>query len=362
MSTTTFSRVSFTAPGPNFEHEIAQIPKPTPGDGQVLIKNKASAINPADFKRISYNIMVDQWPTSGGFESSGVVDEVGAGVDHVKQGDDVMAVGGMAGIPSFTFQEYTLVPAAFAALKPKSLSHEEAASLPWVLSLLSRNLTWLIMSVRIGAITAVASLYFGLGVPFDFLPAPNTPISGVKTVLVLGGASSVGAAAVQLLHIVGGYNVLATSSPKHFDNIKKLGASHVFDYNSASVVDEIRKIAPDGINAIFDAVNSVPLNKALLALFDGAETKILASLTTGVDVKAEDVPEGVQHTVTTMANLFKLPDGIAKTMEALSKLVEDGKYKVPIEVRKLDGGLESVGDGLKTMMKGVSGQKLVVSL
>jgi len=223
-------------------------------------------------------------------------------------------------------------------------------------------MTWLTKSSSIGAITAIASLYFGLGVPFDFLPAPSTPVSGVKTVLVLGGASSVGAAAVQLLHIAGGYNILATSSSKHFDNIKNLGASHVFDYKSASAIDEIRKVAPNGINAIFDAVNSVPLNTSFLTLFEGAETKILASLTTGVDVKAEDVPEGVQHTVTTMANLFKMPDGIAKTMEALTKMAEEGKYKVPIEVKKVGSGLESVGEGLKMMMKGVSGQKLVVSL
>ena len=137
MSSTTFSRVAFTAAGPDLQHEIIQVPKPSPGEGQILIKNKASAINPADYKRISYNIMVDQWPTSGGFETSGVVDEVGTGVTHVKKGDDVMSVGGMAGISSFGFQEYTLVPAAFAAPKPESLSHEEAASLPWVLCLLS---------------------------------------------------------------------------------------------------------------------------------------------------------------------------------------------------------------------------------
>lgn len=119
-----------TAPGPNLEHEIVQVPKPIPNDGEILIRNKAVAINPADFKRIAYNIMVDQWPTSSGFETSGVVEEVGTGVTHVKKGDDVIAVGGMAGMSSFGFQEYTLVPASFAALKPKSLSHEEAASLP----------------------------------------------------------------------------------------------------------------------------------------------------------------------------------------------------------------------------------------
>ena len=223
-------------------------------------------------------------------------------------------------------------------------------------------MTKLTISLSIGAITALASLHLGLGVSFDFLPKPSTPVSGIKTILVLGGASSVGAAAVQLLRIAGGYNILATSSPKHFDNIKNLGASNVFDYNSASVIDDIRKVAPHGINAIFDAVNSVPLNTSFLTLFEGAETKILASLNTGVDVKAEDVPEGVQHKVTTMANLFRMPDGIAKTMQALSKLAEKGRYKVPIEVKQVGSGLESVDEGLKAMMKGVSGQKLVVSL
>jgi len=130
MASTTFSRVSFPAPSSTFENEIIQFPKPSPGDGQILIKNKAFAINPADFKRIAYNMMVNQWPTSGGFETSGVIEAIGKGVTHVKEGDDVLSLAAGSGDPSFAFQEYSLVGAVNAALKPKSLSYEEAASLP----------------------------------------------------------------------------------------------------------------------------------------------------------------------------------------------------------------------------------------
>lgn len=130
MSSTTFSSFQFTAPGPDFQHEIIQVPKPTPKDGEVLIKNKAVAINPLDAKRIAYNLMIDNWPVGGGFEVSGVVDAVGAGVTHVKEGEEVFAVVGPTFNPTFGFQEYTLVPGGGVVSKPEKLSAQEAASLP----------------------------------------------------------------------------------------------------------------------------------------------------------------------------------------------------------------------------------------
>jgi len=130
MPSTTFSSLQFTAPGPDFQHEIIQLPKPTPKDEEVLIKNKAVAINPLDAKRIAFNLMIDNWPVGGGFEVAGVVDAVGAGVTHVKEGDEVFAVVGPTFDPTFGFQEYTMVPGGNVALKPTNLSAQEAASLP----------------------------------------------------------------------------------------------------------------------------------------------------------------------------------------------------------------------------------------
>lgn len=128
---TTHSTLFFTAPGPAFTHEIIQSPTQTaPGAGQVLIKNKAVSINPLDYKRIAYNVMVSKWPTSGGFEVAGIVEAVGAAVSHVKVGDEVVGLAGNAGLPSFGFQEKTVADGARVVGKPKNLSFEESVSLP----------------------------------------------------------------------------------------------------------------------------------------------------------------------------------------------------------------------------------------
>lgn len=132
----THYRLQFPEPSIDFKHEIVQVSTPVPGEGQILIKNKAVAINPGDWKRIVHNVRVASWPTSGGFDVAGVIHAVGAGVDNFKPGDEVVAMVGQteSGLPSFAFQEYTLTKASNAVRKPNNLSFEEAASLPYIQS------------------------------------------------------------------------------------------------------------------------------------------------------------------------------------------------------------------------------------
>lgn len=71
------------------------------------------------------------------------------------------------------------------------------------------------------------------------LPLPtNSPKSIGKTLLVWGGSSAVGAAAIQLAK-ASGLEVVATASPKNFGMVKEVGASEVFDYSTPSIVDDL---------------------------------------------------------------------------------------------------------------------------
>jgi len=126
----THSTLLFTAPGPSFTHSIHQTTTPTIASDQVLIRNKAISINPLDYKRIAYNVLVNQWPTSGGFEVAGIVEAVGDEVKHVRFGDAVVGVAGNGGGVSFGFQEKTRLDGRNVVSKPKGLSFEEAVSLP----------------------------------------------------------------------------------------------------------------------------------------------------------------------------------------------------------------------------------------
>jgi len=216
--------------------------------------------------------------------------------------------------------------------------------------------------------TAVSALHFGLGTALPFLEATDAaPVTGMDmhTVLVLGGSSTVGATAIQLLRLFSPRDtaILTTSSGKHAARLKALGASHVFDRASSSLIDDIHAGAPGGVNGILDLVGAAAADKRYLTLFATEGTRIMAPLVTGRDVGKEDVPEGVEFRGPLFTSaLWRVEGAIERTLKMMVEEVESGRLKVPGEVCVVGHGLEGVVDGLKIAMAGISGQKLVVSL
>ena len=149
--------------------------------------------------------------------------EVGRGVTPLKVGDRVLGHAlGMEEIinkPSESaFQRYTVVRVNMASPIPATISYEEACVFPLCLT------------------TAASGLFLNdhLSLPYPTLhPRPSE-----RTVPIWGGSSSVGSNAVQLA-VAAGCDVIATSSPKNFDYLKRLGAVEVFDYRSKTVVRDI---------------------------------------------------------------------------------------------------------------------------
>lgn len=90
----------------------------------------------------------------------------------------------------------------------------------------------------LGLSTAACGLFEKNQLALAHPPASGKVTSAGKTLLVWGGASSVGSNAIQLA-IAAGYQVVSTASPRNFDYVKRLGASQAFDYNSPTVVPEI---------------------------------------------------------------------------------------------------------------------------
>lgn len=105
------------------------VPYPTPGPTEICIRPKAVAVNPLDWKRQKFGVMVDTWPIVLGIDAAGIVDSVGESVMDFKLGDEVFCVCGMD-TRQGGFQEIITVPSHFVAKKPASLTFEEAASLP----------------------------------------------------------------------------------------------------------------------------------------------------------------------------------------------------------------------------------------
>jgi NADPH:quinone reductase-like Zn-dependent oxidoreductase len=211
---------------------------------------------------------------------------------------------------------------------------------------------------------ALSSLHFGLGVPAPFLTESKAVTNDdMKTVLILGGASGTGASAVQLLRkLAPSTMILSTASPKHFEHVKSLGADHVFDYNSATLVDDIKRVVPEGVNAILDFVSGAAANSAVLEAFGTAEPKKYAAIQTGVDVDPKLLPHGLSIISTTMANIAMLPSGFKDSMKWLEDAVAKKEYRLPARIEIVGKDLEAIPEALQKSFKGVSGRKLVVQL
>lgn len=121
-------RIWITKPGPPEVLQVREEPDPAPGDGEVRIRVKAAGINFADLMaRVGLYPDAPKIPCVVGYEVSGVVDRVGAGVTSVREGDRVF------GMPRFGGYTDTLVVSEKQAFRmPERMTFEEGAALPVV--------------------------------------------------------------------------------------------------------------------------------------------------------------------------------------------------------------------------------------
>ncbi|KAF7552275.1 hypothetical protein G7Z17_g4423 [Cylindrodendrum hubeiense] len=319
---------------------LATVPKPTPEPNDVCIRIKAVALNPLDWKMMSRGEMVQAWPATFGLDASGVVEEVGELVMAVQPGDEVFALCGIGG-KTAGFQEIATVPHHFVAKKPKSCTFEDVASLP------------------ICYLTAASAILFGLHVPIPHISAtaPGDAVPAPRSVLVLGGASGVGGAAIQMLRAaLPEATILTTASLKHETRLRWLGASSVIDRNSSSIESDVNVVVPGGVDAILDCVTAAAADPSVFRAFHNHGPRIYSQVFTGQTVK---VPDGVQSAVVFGRQVFGAPGGLT-AMAALGKLIGEKKYKLPVPTTIVGKGWDAIGTGLQQFEVGVSGQKLVV--
>ncbi|SII63962.1 Putative oxidoreductase [Mycobacteroides abscessus subsp. bolletii] len=207
--------------------EFRDITTPGPGPGQVLINVKAAGVNPIDWKLYSgaFGTDPDKLPMRLGLEISGTIAAVGAGVDGLVPGDDVIAAGQIGGYAS-----RVIAAADQVFKKPASLSFDEAAGF-----LLTGQ-------------TAV-----------HLLEATN--VAEGDTVLIHGAAGGVGLLATQLAKARGA-TVIATASAARHDQLRRYGALPV-EYGPG-LQERVSAIGP--VDAALDLVGTDEAADVSLAL------------------------------------------------------------------------------------------------
>ena len=209
--------------------EIVDVPDPHPGPGQIRVAVRAVGINPIDYK-MRAGLMPGDLPQMTGREVAGVVDEVGEGVTDAAPGDKVFGFAAGAAAELALAKDYAPIP--------PSLQFTGAAALPVAVETATRTL--------------------------DLLA-----VGDATTVLINGAAGGVGSAAVQIARNRGA-RVIGTASPNNHDYLRSLGAEPT-TYGDG-LVERVRAIAPDGVDAALDAAGGGSL-PALVELAGGARSR-----------------------------------------------------------------------------------------
>lgn len=351
-------------------------PMPQPGVGEILVRSRAIAINPFDGVVQTLGSIVTPWvtyPAILGSDVAGEIAAVGPSVSRFRPGDRVLGLA--LGVDKLAnrasegaFQHYVILRQEAAAAIPEEISFERAAGLP----------------LAIG--TAACGLFLedqlGLSTPSLEKPTPTG-----KTVLIWGGATSVGSAAIQLA-TAAGYEVVTTASPRNFDYVRKLGACQVFDYNDADVLTDLVKllshcdmagslaIAPgsgascieimsrcQGQRIVSMASSPLPIDDAPLThQFVWKLTRLprLAAGFAGLAIQAR--LKGVTIRSIWGTALMRGPLGKKIFNDFLGQALANGRLIPAPEPRVAGHGLDAIPEALALLRRGVSATKVVVML
>jgi NADPH:quinone reductase-like Zn-dependent oxidoreductase len=236
--------------------KLADIPKPTISDNQVLVRVVSTAVNSGDVRvrglvvpgflrivmRLVLGVRRPRKPILG-VVFSGVVESVGAEVTRFKQGDEVFA---MTGFKFGAYAEYiALSEKSMMSLKPINASFNEAAAIVF------------------GGATAV---YFLQKAGIEKIVNPS--------VLIYGATGSVGSAAIQIAHSYGA-KVTAVCGESGVELVKKLGADSVIVYTAQDFTTLLTKF-----DIVFDAVGKTTKKQCAHLLKKGGVYKTVGGLET----------------------------------------------------------------------------------
>ncbi|WP_296577985.1 zinc-binding dehydrogenase [Xanthobacter sp.] len=229
--------------------EPADVPMPSAGPGEVLLRVKASGVNFAETAmRQDRYALTPPLPSILGGEVAGIVEAVGAGVEGLRPGDRVAASGFAAGRFFGGYAEYFTCPAEYVTPLPADLSFERAVAL------MVQGLTALLLVER-------------------------TSLAG-KHVLVNAAAGGVGSLIVQLARRAGAKRVIAAASSLEKRRFAcSLGADAAVDYTVEGWSQAVRDVTEGhGADVIYESVGGAVTRESLKALAPMGQIFIYGSL------------------------------------------------------------------------------------
>lgn len=299
--------------------EAADMPKPTPAPHEVLVRVRATSVNPVDYKiRQSGAWAGIPLPAILGYDAAGTVEAAGTQVKHLAPGDDVFYSARIFGRQG-TYAEYHVEDAAIVAKKPPELDFQGAAALP------------------LAAMTAYdAVIGFFATKPGD-------------TLLIHAGAGGVGSLAVQLAKAAGA-RVLATGRRENRELIASFGADHVIDYRHEKFENAVLALTDGrGVDAAYDTVGGDTIARSIACV------RPYGKLATIVRIDGSINAMGIKN----QTLYFGFLERTAEKIQTLAKLAARGQVRPVIDSTF---PLERIADAHRKIEAGGMKGKIVVTV
>jgi NADPH2:quinone reductase len=286
-----------------------ELPVPEINEEEVLLKVKATSINPIDYKiRGGYlPHLVPVFPAILHGDVSGIVEKTGANVTAFQVGDLVYGcIGGVAGIDG-ALAEYTKADHRLLSRMPNKLTFEEAAAIP------------------LAGITAYEAIF------------QRAHIQPGQKVLVYGGIGGVGHFAVQFAKVLEAEVYATVSNEQQAILAKELGADHTIDYKNESVKHFVDRYTDGhGFDVVFDTIGNQHLQHSFEAVKRKGTVVTTVSLDT-IDLSPVHEKALAFHTVYMIIPVL-YNDAAGKQehgqiLQHITELVEQGKVKPLIDAK-----------------------------
>ena len=263
-------------------------PIPRVSTDKVLVEVKASGVNPVDWKiREGYfqQMVPLQFPATLGTDFSGVIKELEQNVStNFNIGDEVYGQASLLSGGSGSFAELALTNIKSIAVKPKTLNHIEASSLPLV----------------------GASTWQGL--------VDNIGLSKNQKILIHGGAGGIGTIAIQLAKHLGAYvGTTVKSEDKEF--VQQLGADEIVDYTTQNFDDILHDY-----DAAFDTVGGETYKKSFKVLKNN-----------GTIVSMLEQPDSNLMNQYGVKAIFQFTETTSERLTKLAQWIDQNNVKVNVE-------------------------------
>ncbi len=361
--------------------KFIEVSSQAPGPLEVLVRVRAIAINPFDRIVQTLGDLITPWvkfPAVLGSDVAGEVIAVGEGCQRIKVGDRILGLAlgvdraGNRAVEG-AFQEQVILREACCSRLPERIAFVDAAVLPLALA------------------TASSGLFLkgqlGLDVSALNVASTRTVNEPKASVVIWGGATSVGTVAIQLAHAAG-YRVLSTASPHNHAQILRLGASAVEDYKDKKAVERLLG-ASKGTGLAGVMAIGVGSGQPCLRIAAGHRAKPKVAMASA-PISLDSAPIGPQA-AWRLVNLPRLAGGFAKLAvsagftrvptssiwgtalveeslgtEIFTQFAEtalaDGRLKTVPEPFITGYRLEDIPDSMEVLRKGISARKVVIEL